>query len=180
MKFTAGKKNKNRGFTLMEMVVYVALVAIVGTAIGIFAFNIIGIGARIKNNIQVLSSAQRAMETMVFAVRDSRSVYWPTSVFDSSPGQISLERTASSTSAEGTEFIDFFQCGESLCQKEEGKEPVNLTGSGTIITNLSFNYIQHGTSSSAVRITLELESAAQSRGERSVQTLVTTAKLRGY
>jgi type II secretory pathway pseudopilin PulG len=168
-----------QGFTLIEMVIYVGLVAIVGTAIGVFTFNIIGIGARVKTNIQVISSARRAIETMAFQIRDSRSVYWPTSIFDANPGQLSLEQTATST-VEVTDFVDFFQCGQGLCQKEQGNDPVNLTGDGVLVKTLLFNYLEHSSSSAAIRITLEIESLAQSGGNPSSQTLVTTIKLRGY
>jgi prepilin-type N-terminal cleavage/methylation domain-containing protein len=173
---------KTRGFTLLEMIVYIALVAIIGTAIGTFAFNIVRIGGVIKNDVQILDNARRAMDILTFEIRNSRSVYWPTSVFNSNPGQLSLEQTATSSSAEEIEYTDFFKCGNSLCLRREGQSPVNLTGDKIKINNLMFNYLENSTSSKAVRITIEFSFGDEGGGGAftGAETLVTSVKLRNY
>lgn len=182
--FIGAKKNNQKiltGFTLIEMLVYIALVAIIVSVIVAFAFWMIQISAKAKVNSEVLSNARRALETMAYEIKKSKSVYAPTSVFDRNPGQLGLKQTAAAGTDETTTVIDFFLCGQSLCLKREKAGPIALTGSSVRVTNLSFSRRLNSAAAESIRIVLKVESLASSRPEyASSIELMGTANLRSY
>ena len=67
------------------------------------------------------------METMVYDVKEANSIYTPTSMFDSHPGQFSLETKKYLPTGEVSSYVDFFICGDHLCFKKESQDPISLT-----------------------------------------------------
>ena len=169
------------GFSLLEMLIYIALVAIIISSVVFFGIWAIQVGAKTKANSEVLGNARRALETMVYEIRRSQSLYAPTSIFDASPGQLSLEQTSAAGAAESSNFIDFFLCGQSLCLKREQSEPILLTSSYVRVTSLTFNQRLNSVSSPSIKITLQVASASSTRPEETASIdLTTTANLRSY
>jgi type II secretory pathway pseudopilin PulG len=171
----------NNGFTLIELIVYVAAVSIVIGAIIIFAIWATRLGTKIKINYAISNNARRAMETMVYEIKKSRSAYTPTSIFATNPGQLSLQQVATTTPGEITTYVDFFKCGDGLCLKKEGAEPQALTSSQVKITNLIFTQILNA-STTSIQINLGVKSTLYSsdpRYETSIN-LISTATLPPY
>ncbi len=177
-----GRAKFRTGFTLIEMIIYVALVTTVISVIVGFAFWAIQVGSKVKINYEVTDNARRAMETMVFEIKKSKSIYTPTAIFDVSPGQISLEQIATTTPGEVMTFVDFFKCADSLCLKREGQDPVKITTAQVKIVNLSFSPLLNSTTTPSVQINLQVDSvSSSSRPEYfSSINLTTTAALRSY
>ncbi|MDD2753238.1 MAG: type II secretion system protein [Candidatus Portnoybacteria bacterium] len=176
---------KNRGitagFTLIEMLVYIALVTIIVSVIVAFSFWMIQISAKAKVNSEVLANARRAMEIMTYEIRKSKSVYAPTSVFDKNPGQLGLQQTAAAGSEETTTFADFFICNQALCLKREKTPPIALTGSSVRVTNFLFNRRLNSLNAESIRITLKVESLASNKPEYTNSIELTgAANLRSY
>jgi len=172
---------KDRGFTLVEMLAYIAILVILVTVIIIFAFWTIRVGSKIKTNYELADNARRALDTMIYEIKKSKSVYTPTSIFDVNPGQLGLEQVASSTT-ETLTFVDFFKCGNSLCLKREGASPVALTNNRVKITSLTFSQLLNSTATPSVQISLRVESSATSTNPEyaGVLELTSTATLRTY
>ncbi|MBU1102323.1 prepilin-type N-terminal cleavage/methylation domain-containing protein [Patescibacteria group bacterium] len=172
---------RQKGFTLMEILIYLSIFTILLFIIIALTIWSSRTGSKTKLNYEIADNARRAMETMVFEIKKSQSVYWPTSVFDTDYGQLSLEQIATSTSQEMTTYIDFFKCGDFLCQKNEGRPPFAITNSQVKITKLNFSRMENSTSSS-IQINLKVESIASStRPEYAgALELTTTANLRSY
>lgn len=169
------------GFTLIEMLIYIALVSIIISAIVFFGIWAIQVGAKTKANSEVLANARRAMETMVYEIRKSASVYTPTSVFDLNPGQLSLEQTNAAGASETASFIDFFLCGQALCLKREKANPITLTNNSVRVTNLTFSQRLNSINAPSIKITLSLTSASSTRPEDTATIeLITAANLRSY
>jgi type II secretory pathway pseudopilin PulG len=169
------------GFTLIEMLIYVVILVLVIASLVIFGIGIIRTGAKIKANSEVLDNSRRAIEIISFEIRKSKSIYAPTSVFDSNPGQLSLEQTNSPSAEEKSIFVDFFKCGDSLCLKREGSSPFAITSSHVKVTNLVFSELFNSVSRPSVQITLRLETAAGSivPGYSSSIEVTTTINLKG-
>lgn len=181
MAYSKNKKLDDRGFTLMEILVYVGIVAIVGTAITGFGIWAIRVGAKLKAGNDVMDNARRAMEVMTYEIKKSASVYTPNSVLGSNPGQLSLEQKTMTVPGEENTFVDFFQCGQALCLKREGAAPLALTNEKVILINLVFQQLLNSTQAPSIQITLRLQTAAGSRPENQDQIeLTTTANLRAY
>ncbi|KKT25031.1 MAG: hypothetical protein UW11_C0036G0006 [Parcubacteria group bacterium GW2011_GWA2_43_9b] len=169
------------GFTLLEMLIYVALVATVMSSVVFFGIWVIQVGVKSRINSEVMGNARSAMETMVYEIKKSQSVYAPTSVFDSSLGQLSLEQTKDAGSDESSGFIDFFICGQALCLKREKINPVALTNNSVRVTSLIFSQRLNSTDNPSIQIQLRVESASSTKPEYTgLIDLTTTANLRFY
>jgi len=169
------------GFTLLEMLIYIASLVLVIATIVVFGIGIIRTGAKVKTNSEILDNSRRAIEIISFEIRNSKSVYTPTSVFDLNPGQLSLEQTNSSSAEEKSIFVDFFKCGDSLCLKREGSSPFAITSSHVKVTNLVFSELFNSVSRPSVQIILRLETAVSSilPGYSSSLQITTTINLEG-
>lgn len=175
------KFTSTAGFTLIEMLIYVLLVAVVGSALVFFGFWAIQVGAKTKANAEALGNARRGLETMVYEIRRATSVYTPTSSFDVNPGQLSLVMATSTGADESSAFIDFFLCGQALCLKREKVNPVALTNNSVRVTNLVFSQRLNAVSSPSIQITLRVTSLPADRPENTATVdLTTTANLRSY
>lgn len=163
------------------MLIYIALLIVMVTAIVSFAFWTIQAGAKIKTNYELADNARRAMDIMTYEIKKSQSVYASTSIFNTNPGQLSLEQMASST-AETLTYIDFFKCGDRLCLKREGTDPMALTNNQVKITNLIFSQLLNSSTTPSIQITLRVASSATSTDPEYTGTLELTsaATLRAY
>jgi len=172
----------NKGFTLIEMVIYIAIVTVVVGIVVMFGFAAIRTGAKVKTNAEVLDNSRRAMETIIYEIKKSRSVYTPTSAFDTDPGQLSLEQATTTPVDETATFVDFFKCGDSLCLRREGSNPMNLTNDRVKVIGLVFTQLSNSSSRPSVQIRLRLESVNASLvpDYSSSIDLTSTAILRGY
>ena len=167
----------------MEIVVYVGVFSIILGSLAFFAFWALRAGAKAKMEQEVLNNGRRAMEIMTYEIKKSKSVYDPTSIFDSNPGQLSLEQETSSLPQEKETFIDFFRCGQALCLKRESQNPVALTSANVILTNLNFSKISNSATSTSVRIKINLESTRSPWGAEEAKSklwLQTSANLNAY
>lgn len=74
MKRTLGKTRKQRGFTLIEMLLYVAVAGIVLTSLVGFGWNMIGIGAKNGTHHDAVSNARLASEKLTFFIREATDI----------------------------------------------------------------------------------------------------------
>ena len=160
------------GFTLIELIIYTAVFAIIAIILTLFVYNLIGIQAKIKISKDVSENSQRAMEIMLKEIRDAQGVYISTSAFGSHPGQISLITTKNAPEGEQTTYIDFYLDDNSrLCLKRENAEPEAIISEKIKINNLIFNYLT-GNNIKSIRIEL---SAVYNQA---TTTLISSANLR--
>ena len=141
-----------QGFTIIEFVVYIAVLAIIGGATStLFLWTL-----KAHTKAQVLQettlSVQLAMERVMHEVREAESLYLPTTTAT----QVSLETETSIPSGETSGYIDFFLCGEALCMKKEGEIPLVVTPSTVEVTNLSFTTISTDTNFPSLRVFMEV------------------------
>lgn len=174
-------KLPQKGFTLPEAIVYVAVLAIVAGAISIFIIWGIKVNGKIKVENETMQSASQAMDILVYEIKEAKSIYTPTSALDQNFGQLSLETVHNLPVGEDTAYLDFYVCGHQICLKKEGQSPIAITSNKTIVTNLTFSRILASTTET-VQINLSLKyDAPISRPEwQASTTLNTTATIKGY
>ena len=165
-----------QGFTIIEFVVYIAVLAILGGAIlTLFLWTL-----KVHTKAQVLqettSSAQFAMDKIMHEVREADSLYLPTT----SATQVSLKTKTSIPSGETSGYIDFFLCDKTLCMKKEEGVPLALTPSTVEVTSLSFTIISTDTDFPSVRVFMEVQHKnPNNRPElKAVISVTSTASLR--
>jgi hypothetical protein len=81
------------------------------------------------------------MEQITYEIREAKSVYTPTSIFNSNPGQLSLETEKYLPAGEDKSYIDFYILDGRLCLKKESQNPIFLTSDRVEVTNLVFSRI---------------------------------------
>lgn len=174
-------KTMNKGFTLIEALVYIAVLIMIASTLTAFIFWTIRANTKIEVKHEVLDNARRAMEIMTYETKEAKSVYTPTSIFDSNPGQLSLETTHNLPSGENTTYLDFYLCNQQLCLKRESANPVAITTDKTIIDSLVFSRILASTTETMqINLSLRYNSPVYRPESQASTTLISTVTLKGY
>ena len=172
-------KKYKRGFTLMEILIYIAVLAIIVSAVSGFLVWAIKSNTKAMAMREVSDNARRSMEMMSYEIREAKSIYTPTSTST----QLSLETTHYLPSGETLTYIDFYLCGAAtttLCLKKESQDPIALTSDMVEVNNLEF--IQIATTTPSIQINLRINfKNPQNRPEyRAEISLTLTTSLRSY
>jgi len=171
-------KNKEKGFTLIEMVVYAALIGIIFVVL----FNIIFFIMRSNNKIialsRISSNAHSAMERMTYEIVNSQRIYLPTSNFFSSDAQLSLITEIGASPSEEIAFVDFYVENETLFLKKEGLNPIALTSSDVSVSGMEFLYYKNDLRESVkIEMTVNPKNSAMSD---SIIHLINVVALRSF
>jgi type II secretory pathway pseudopilin PulG len=175
-------KNK-KGFSLIELIMYVGVIVFIGSIIVSFVPNVIRTSSYLNARGEVLNSTRVALDTIAQEIKHSYSVYPNTSVFDSSSGQLSLEkRQGDIPSGETSTFVDFYIDDGRLYIKREDSPAQLIFSEKIFIDDLEFNYLNSSDSYPAVRvsITAHYDTSSTELQDRSSITLASTASLRSY
>lgn len=138
------RHNPKSGFTLLEILVYIAVLGIVAVIVVSFVIWLSHSNAKNKAMREALDNSRRAMEIMAYEIKEAKAVYTPTT----DAGQLSLETTKYLPPGEEDSYIDFYLCGSSLCLKKESQEPAALTSDSVEVNNLVFERVVSGEASS--------------------------------
>lgn len=166
--------------TLIEILIYASLLAVISVVLTLFATQIIRRTTHTEVAAQVLDNAHGAMAAMTHEVRVATGIYTPTTVLGSHPGQLSLATTQQPPSGETDTYVDFYVDSEALYRKRESQVPERITADVVRVTNLTFTHLYQGSSIPAVQITLSVAPKDVASQADSAATLVTTASLRTY
>ena len=166
----------------MEILIYIAVLAIIISAVSSFLLWQISSSAKSKAVRETQYSAERALSIITQEIREAKSVYNPTGVFNVNPGQLSLETTKYLPIGETASYIDFFLCGTQLCLKKESQNLVALTSGRVQISNLVFSQIATTSTAPSIQINLKVDyKTTSARPEyQSSFSATTTASLRSY
>lgn len=169
-----------KSFTLIEILVYITVLVIIITTVFSFIIWTIHSNSKTKAMRETLDNSRRAMEIITAEIREAKSIYVPTSIFDSHPGQLSLETSKYLPVGETISYLDFYLCDSHLCLKKEFQSSLVLTSDRVKVTNLVFRQI--GSTIPSIQIDLRIEFLdITGRPERqAVVDTTSTASLRSY
>ena len=177
--------NNQKSFTLIEILVYIAVLAIITVAISSFFLWFIHSNTKARAMRETLDNTRRAMEIMTYETKEAKSIYTPTTTST----QLSLETTKYLPEEEKTTYIDFYLCGTQLCFKREpassiatSSKPVALTSNKVEVKNLVFSQIATTSTNPSVQINLKIsyKNPADRPEYRASVNLISTASLRSY
>lgn len=152
---------KSKGFTLVELLVYIAIFAILITTVTLFAIAFIKSTTRGRIKNEVTLGAYSAMKAMIYEIKRANNVYTPTSVFDSHPGQLSLETGQELPGGEEITYLDFYLDSDNeLYIKRESQDAQILISENLKVTNLEFKHLDSGSESVQINLTLEYDTPA--------------------
>lgn len=166
-----------KGFSLIEAVVYVALLGIISIFIANAVVFLVRTYARTRAEREVLSNARSIMTTISSRVASSQDIYNPTSRFDVDAGQLSLVTMATSTTGHTGAYADFWADSGVVYMREEGEAIRPLSAGSVRISVLRFERIIESLGRSAVRMTIQADAAFGAFPASA--TLITTTALRG-
>jgi type II secretory pathway pseudopilin PulG len=175
------KQNKHdSGYTLIEMLAYVALVGIVTVFIYSVILFIYNDNREIINLTKINSNAYSAMERMRYEVENSNYIYLPTSNmanynYDAMKAdQLSLATKIGAVSPGDTTFVDIYLENNTVFIKKEESSPIALTSSSVSVSDLSFFYYKNG-SRESVTIDITIEPKSSSISNSSINLIGTIA-----
>ena len=93
MKLSIKQITSSSGFTLIELIIYSALLVIISGAIIGFFVQLVDVVDTSRRGRESIDNAKRVLDLINQEVRHADSVYTPTSVAGASPGQLGLETT---------------------------------------------------------------------------------------
>ena len=176
------RMNNNKGFTLVEMLMYISIMVVVGSVIASFLPELIRKNSYIQAKAEVLNNTRNAMETMAQEIKRASGVYTPTSQFGANPGQLSLETRINPMTGEELTYVDFYVDDDRLYVKRENQSAQLLLSEKIKINSLIFTHLNSAGDYPAIRISLTASYDAPS-AELQAQSqinLVSTVSLRSY
>lgn len=165
------------GFTLIETIVYVALLGVLLVFVVNSFIQVVDLYARARAEREALANARAVLELVTKNIAQSQSVYAPTSRFNTDAGQLSLMSAATSTPGHMTSYVDFWMDGGVLMMRQEGQGALALSAASVRVTKFHLERIVQAIGREAVRMTIRVDSAS-AKFPASV-TLNATAAIRG-
>lgn len=150
---------KQQGFTLIETLVYVALLGVVSIFITDSLIKIASTYQRARAEREVASNARLLLETVVKNISTAQEIYAPTSRFNNDSGQLSLMSPISPTSEHSFSYIDFWNDAGRLLMRREGFAPATLSSATVNVTQFRVERIFQGLGREAVNISLSVSYA---------------------
>jgi type II secretory pathway pseudopilin PulG len=166
------------GFTLIEVLIYSTILVVIAFIIVSFVNQILGVSETSRRLRESTDNARRALDTITQEIRHAESLYEPTSILDSNPGQLSLDTIRDLPSGETNTYTDFYLDNGALYMKKEGNPTQLLTSEKVKVTNLTFSNLEGLTTRPAIRVTITLEYNSPISGPKTPFTMTTTAVMR--
>jgi len=148
-------RSHQKGFTLIELVVYVAIMSALVTMVS-GLYGMMG-KAREKTALiaAVESQGSQAMHVITQTLRNSRVV--------SEPGGSVATSTLTITTYAASSTPTVFFTSSSVLYMTEGSTTVPITGSGVVVTSIAFSNHTASSTNGSVKIVLSLTSATSSK-----------------
>jgi|GEM_PF-980500 len=148
---------KNEGFTLIEIIVSLAIFSFIMIVVVSFLFATNFSNTRSKADRETQENARRLLDQIVYEAKSAKGIYTSTTT----SSQLSLETTHYLPTGETTTYIDFFLCGsdlKSLCLKKESQNPIVLNSDSVQITSLTFTTLLNNGTIPSLQIALTVGS----------------------
>lgn len=173
-------KQSPKGFTLIEVMVYAVALVLVVNILVLTLIQLMSLNDSSRRAREAMDNARRALDVVAQEIRHADNVYDPTSVFDATPGQLSLETLRDLPADETSTYVDFYIDDFGLYLKREGQTAQLITSEKVSVTNLVFSELDGYTDGPAVRIQLTVEYRSPISGPKNAVSVETTASLRSY
>lgn len=126
-------KGKERGFTFIELILYVAIVSVILTALIPFVWNIVEGGSKSSVQQEVSGNARYIGERIKYEIRNSYGINFPAA--GASGTQLVLCENISNCSSNPT-TITFL--GSNITIQDKGAGTVQLNSNDVVISGLTF------------------------------------------
>jgi len=143
-----------KGFTLVETLLYIAVIGGVSATFVNFSLSIASSGAKTYVTQEVHANGRLAVDLVSQRIRAATGVNTGSSTFDSDPGVLSL---AMAEAAKNPTIISLSGDDGVLRIKEGSNDAVSVTSSQTKMTNLTFTNLTATGARSNIRMQMTIE-----------------------
>lgn len=154
------KKSAKRGFTLIELVIYSGLIALLIFFLSGFTLNVLRVEGLTGAKRQAAQTANEIINDVSLEARRGEKLYVSTSVLSASAGQLSIETKNGLPPEETYGFIDYYLSGGRLFKKQEGISPLLLSGSDVAVSEFRIERFGVGGAGEGIKIFLTLSSGS--------------------
>lgn len=169
------------GFTLVEMLVYIAIVSIVAGVLTTILISNLQVYDKSQARQNVLNNAYDALRIISEEIKYAKSIYTLTSVLANDAGQLSLETTLNPPAGEAVGYVDYYMDNGRIYEKREGLSALPLTSERVFVERLRFERNVATTTKDSISTTIQARINTQSTAveDQARVTLTSTASLRG-
>lgn len=162
-------KKRLRGFTFIEVILYIGLFSLLGTALLTFAWDILKLSHEGNTERLVTEGGRFVVERMKYSMRQAAGVDTETSVFESADGRLVLDQFGSSNT------LTFELQNGKVVMQESGQDAIVLQPQNTQTTALLFERSSSPDQSvEYMTVTLTLETLLQAPLEYASSTTFET------
>ena len=172
---TIARRAKESGFTLAEALVYATLVALMVGALTMLIITTIDAYRRVSIDGMLEDNARLIIRALENEARYASSVYTPTSVFASHPGQLSLQTSLNVPEGEILTYVDYYFDNGKLYIKREESATRTITSDSVSVSS----FIVFQLSTSSVKVNFSLAPRLQKEKLSGGKTYTATMSLRG-
>lgn len=166
---------RNSGFTLMETLIYIAIIGGIAATFISFSLNISGAREKTYGLQEVHANARMAIDTISKKIKAATAVNTTSSVFNSDPGVLVL--TMASSTVNPT-VINLSSSTRALQIKEGTSAPVAITSEFTRVANLVFTNLSASSTKANIRVNITMSTASSTGSTNNIQNLETAVSTR--
>lgn len=149
----------NKGFTIIEYIIYLAIIGLMASAFIMFSVSAAGPRNKTYSFQETQSNNREVLHAISSAIRQADSINGAASVFGSHPGVLTLNYA--SPPLDPT-VISLVEESGTMQIKQGSSDPVNITSEAVMVTNLIFTDLSTGSKHENVRFEVMLEYASAS------------------
>ncbi len=168
---------QSKGFTIIELVVYLGLFILVATFITLFSLVFLREQRDLIISGNLTSAVIESLNLISYEIRNAEEVYSPTSVFNQDNSQLSLKTKKNLPTGETYTYVDFYLSGNKLFIKRESEEAMVLNPADINISRFFVENIFSTSTIESLRINITAE-ATSSFGGILRYSATTTAEIR--
>ena len=167
---------QERGFTLVEVIIYVLIVGLILGTLSMFLVNLLHARASSQASSHIITTARMIQDRLTSAMREASAVNTGASTFGIDPGILSLDMV--DAGGDPTVFSLTVDNGQIQIQEGVGA-PVMLTGEEVDVTSIIFNDLTGSEDVGIIQVqfTLEVANDTESTFFDYVQSFETTLRI---
>ncbi len=156
-------RNSKRGFSLIELIIYIAISVIALTLAVNAGISLVKSEANAKAKQEVYFNARSVFGEIQLQMKNASDVIVGSSIFDTNPGVLTLDFQESSTTAVFDTYTKNVTVGGTEVQirklqlTEGSSPPIDLTTDEVNLSNLTFRNYTRGNGKKSIKIELSLE-----------------------
>ncbi|MBU2524840.1 prepilin-type N-terminal cleavage/methylation domain-containing protein [Patescibacteria group bacterium] len=157
-------KSKKSAFTLIELIIYIAIVSMVMVMLIDFTWNIIDAGTRVEVASELTQNSHLVMKKVTNKVRMAQAIITGSSTFNSHPGTLVLDMPGSGTDITFDTYIKQVSVGtetvsiRKIRMQEGVAAAIDLTSDKVEAVNFVFRNFSRGTDAKNINFECTLNS----------------------